>query len=500
MRDLVRDNDVRVTRRRLFGSAGLGIGSVAMASLLHRDARAATVTSPAATAPAAQRGQPGLPGLPHHEPKAKRVVMLWQGGGPSHVDLFDPKPALIDRGGQDVPASVRGATRLSTMSSGYAKWPVVSPIKPFQKYGQCGMELTTMLPRIGSLADDLCLVRSMNTEAVNHAPGVTLFLSGAQVPGRPSMGAWMSYGLGCETEDLPAFVVMTSSDPEKTCGQLFFDYYWGSGFLPSRFQGVKFRNTGDPVPYLANPQGVSREARRALLDDLAAMNAAHLADYGDPEIDTRIAQYEMAYRMQASVPELVDFSDEPQHVLDRYGPDVKTKGTFASNCLIARRLLERGTRFVQLMHAGWDQHSNLFTKLEQMCRDTDAPTAALIQDLKDRGLLDDTLVIWGGEFGRQPTAEYAEGTGRDHNAFGFTMWMAGGGIKGGVSVGETDELGAAAIAPVHDGRTGFHVKSLHATVLHCLGLDPNRLSYFFGGLDQKLVGVEHVSPIHEILA
>jgi hypothetical protein len=259
MTDLHLLNAARVTRRRLFGSAGLGIGSVALASLLRRDTLAAS-----STAPAASRGQPGLPDLPHHAPKAKRVVMLWQGGGPSHVDLFDPKPALIERGGQDIPASVRGQTRLSTMSSGYAKWPVVAPIKPFQKYGACGMEMTTMLPRIGSLADDLCLVRSMNTEAVNHAPGVTFFLSGAQVPGRPSMGAWMSYGLGCETDDLPAFVVMTSSDKGKSCGQLFFDYYWGSGFLPSRFQGVKFRNTGDPVPYLANPAGVSREARRAI--------------------------------------------------------------------------------------------------------------------------------------------------------------------------------------------------------------------------------------------
>ena len=328
MNSLHLENIQWVTRRQLFGSAGMGIGSVALASLFQRDATAATSTPPA------MKASPGLPGLPHFEPKAKRVVMLWQGGGPSHVDLFDPKPELINRGGEDIPASVRGATLLSTMSSGYAKWPIVAPIKPFQKYGQCGMEMSTMLPAIGSLADEICLVRSMNTEAVNHAPGVTFFLTGGQVPGRPSMGAWMSYGLGCETDDLPAFVVMTSSDKAKSCGQLFFDYYCGSGFLPTRFQGVKFRNTGEPVPYLANPAGMSREARRMLLDDLAAMNAKHLADYGDPEIDTRIAQYEMAYRMQASVPDLVDFSDEPQHVLDSYGPDVHTKGSFAYNCLI----------------------------------------------------------------------------------------------------------------------------------------------------------------------
>ncbi|MFO0423448.1 MAG: DUF1501 domain-containing protein, partial [Planctomycetia bacterium] len=413
MTDLHLENIARVTRRRLFGSAGMGIGSVALAALLKRDAQSAAST------PAAVRG---LPGLPHHEPKAKRVVMLWQGGGPSHVDLFDPKPELINRGGQEIPASVRGRTRLSTMSSGYAKWPVVAPIKPFKKNGQCGMEMSELLPHLGGLADDLCLVRSLHTEAVNHAPGVTFFLTGAQVPGRPSMGAWMSYGLGCDTEDLPAFVVMTSSDKGKSCGQLFFDYYWGSGFLPTRFQGVKFRNTGEPVPYLTNPAGVSRDARRALLDDIAAMNAKHLADYGDPEIDTRIAQYEMAYRMQASVPDLVDFSNEPQHVLDRYGPDVKTKGTFAYNCLIARRLLERGTRFVQLMHSGWDQHGNLFTQLEQQCKDTDAPSAALIQDLKDRGLLEDTLVIWGGEFGRTPfgQGDPSNPKGRDHFGRAFS--------------------------------------------------------------------------------
>ena len=484
MSDLCHDDHARVTRRRLFGSAGLGIGSVALASLLQRDAAAAATPV-----------VPGLPGLPHHAPKAKRVVMLWQGGGPSHVDLFDPKPELINRGGQDIPASVRGQTRLSTMSSGYAKWPVVSPIRGFRKYGACGMEMSEMLPRIGGLADDLCLVRSMNTEAVNHAPGVTFFLSGSQVPGRPSMGAWMSYGLGCETEDLPAFVVMTSSDKAKSCGQLFFDYYWGSGFLPSRFQGVKFRNTGDPVPYLANPAGVSREARRALLDDLAAMNAAHLADSGDPEIDTRIAQYEMAYRMQASVPDLVDFSDEPQHVLDRYGPDVRTKGTFAYNCLVARRLLERGTRFVQLMHAGWDQHNNLFSKLEEMCRDTDAPTAALVQDLKDRGLLDDTLVIWGGEFGRTPFGQGDPNNpkGRDHFGRAFSWVLAGGGVKGGHVHGATDDYAWNITAdPVH-------VHDMQATIMHLVGVDHTRLTFRYQGRQFRLTDV-HGHVVKDLFA
>src|SRR6185437_9059678 len=357
MTDLFTENVARVTRRQLFGSAAGGVGLAALASLFGADAARA-----AGEGGALPHGRAALPGLPHHPPKAKRVVVLWQGGGPSHVDLFDDKPLMKELAGKDIPDSVRGTTRLSTMSSGYGKWPVVPAIKPFKKYGQAGTAMSEMLSNVGALADDLCLVRSMHTEAVNHAPGVTLFMTGAQTPGRPSMGAWLSYGLGCETDDLPAFVVMTSSDKGKTCGQLFFDYYWGSGFLPSRFQGVRFRNTGDPVPYLANPPGMGREGRRALLDDLAAMNAAHLADYGDPEIDTRIAQYEMAFRMQSSVPELVDFSGETQATIDRYGPDALVKGSFANNCLIARRLLERGVRFVQLMHSGWDQHGNLYTQ------------------------------------------------------------------------------------------------------------------------------------------
>ena len=489
MHDLHLENVQRVTRRQLFGSARTGIGSVALASLLGQDTQAAASTA----APA--KGQPGLSGLPHFEPKAKRVVMLWQGGGPSHVDLFDPKPDLINRGGEDIPPSVRGQTRLSTMSSGYAKWPVVSPIKPFRKYGACGMEMSEMLPHLGGVADELCLVRSMHTEAVNHAPGVTFFMTGGQVPGRPSMGAWMSYGLGCETEDLPAFVVMTSSDKAKSCGQLFFDYYWGSGFLPSRFQGVKFRNTGEPVPYLTNPAGVSREARRMLLDDLAAMNAAHLADYGDPEIDTRIAQYEMAYRMQASVPDLVDFSDEPQHVLDRYGPDVHVKGTFAYNCLIARRLLERGTRFVQLMHAGWDQHGNLFTQLEQQCKDTDAPSAALIQDLKERGLLGDTLVAWGGEFGRTPfgQGDPANPKGRDHFGKAYSFLLAGGGAKPGHIYGSTDDYAWNITAdPVH-------IHDMQATIMHLVGIDHTKLTFRYQGRQFRLTDV-HGHVVKGVLA
>ena len=350
-------------------------------------------------------------------------------------------------------------------------------------------------PNLGTMADDICLVRSMNTEAVNHAPGVTFFMTGAQVPGRPSMGAWLAYGLGSETANLPTFVVMTSSDKAKTCGQLFFDYYWGSGFLPSRFQGVRFRNTGDLVPYLANPPGVSRQARRALLDDMAAMNAAHLNDYGDPEIDTRIAQYEMAFRMQTSVPDLVDFSGETAATLRRYGPDALVKGTFANNCLIARRLLERGVRFVQLMHAGWDQHGNLFTQLEEQCRDTEGPSAALVRDLKERGMLDDTLVVWGGEFGRTPfgQGDPKSPKGRDHFGKAYSWWLAGGGVKAGAVHGATDDFAWNITAdPVH-------VHDMQATILHLCGIDHTRLTFRYQGRQYRLTDV-HGKVVTGILA
>ena len=464
-------HEQRVTRRQLFGSAAHGIGGLALASLLARFPASAS--------------QPGLPQLPHFAPKAKRVVCLWQGGGPSHVDLFDRKPVMEKMGGQEIPESVRGATRLSTMTAGNKKWPITPAIKPYRAYGQSGIELSEMLPHIGSIADDICVVRSMNTEAVNHAPGVTFFMTGAQVPGRPSMGAWLSYGLGCAADDLPAFVVMTSSDKGRTCGQLFYDYYWGSGFLPSRFQGVRFRNAGDPVPYLQNPPGMSREQRRVLLDDIQAMNAAHLADYGDPEIDTRIAQYEMAFKMQASVPDLLDFSTEPKHTIDLYGPDALTKGTFANNCLIARRLLERGVRFVQLMHSGWDQHGNLFTQLAEQCRDTDQPSAALVADLKQRGLLEDTLVVWGGEFGRTPfgQGDPAKPAGRDHFGRAYSMWLAGGGVKPGSTFGETDDFAWNIV------RDPVHIHDMQATILHLCGINHEALTYRYQGRQFRLTDV-----------
>jgi len=486
-----RENFERVTRRQLFGSAASGLGAAALASLLKTDSTSAASLS--APSPASQLG--GLPGLPHHAPKAKRVVMLWQGGGPSHVDLFDHKPMLQEMAGQNIPDSIRGTTRLSTMSSGYGKFACLPAIKPFKQYGDCGLALSEMLPSIGSIADDICVVRSMNTEAVNHAPGVTFFMTGAQVPGRPSMGAWLSYGLGSETENLPSFVVMTSSDREKTCGQLFFDYYWGSGFIPSRFQGVRFRSTGDLVPYLANPPGVTKESRRAILDSLAAMNADHLADYGDPEIDTRIAQYEMAFRMQTSVPDLVDFSNESQATLDRYRPDALVKGTFANNCLVARRLLERGVRFVQLMHAGWDQHGNLFSHLAVQCRDTERASAALVLDLKERGLLDDTLVAWGGEFGRTPfgQGDPAKPTGRDHFGKAYSWWLAGGGVKAGTVYGATDDFGW------NITENPVHVHDMQATIMHLCGIDHTRLTFRYQGRQYRLTDV-HGEVVKGILA
>ena len=476
-------NQQRVTRRQLFGTAGHGIGAMALASLMGKG------NSLGATPPGS------LPSPSHFAPKAKRVVCLWQGGGPSHVDLFDPKPVLQKMAGQDIPDSIRGTTRLSTMSSGYKKWPITPAIKPFKRYGASGLELSSMLPNIGSIADDICVVRSMNTEAVNHAPGVTFFMTGSQVPGRPSMGSWLSYGLGCESSELPTFVAMTSSDKGRTCGQLFYDYYWGSGFLPSRYQGVRFRNVGDPVPYLQNPPGMSREQRRVLMDDLQAMNQAHLQDYGDPEIDTRIAQYEMAYRMQASVPDLLDFSKEPKHVIERYGPDALTKGTFANNCLIARRLLERGVRFVQLMHSGWDQHGNLFTQLEEQCKDTDAPSAALVMDLKERGLLDDTLVFWGGEFGRTPfgQGDAAKPAGRDHFGRAYSWWLAGGGIKGGHTYGETDDFAWNII------KDPVHVHDMQATIMHQCGINHEALTYRYQGRQFRLTDI-HGELVKGILA
>ncbi len=458
-----------LTRRTLLGRgaaglgfAGMGIGNTALTSMLRTD-----------------------PNGCHHAPRAKRVIFIVQNGGPSHIDLFDDKPKLRELHGTQIPDSIVGGRRFSSMTGGQSKRPCLRAIQPLPKRGQSGATVSNLLPYTAAIADQLCFVKSMHTTQVNHAPAITFLMTGSERPGRPSMGAWLSYGLGRSSDDLPTFVSMTSRDRENSCGQIFYDYYWGSGFLPSVHQGVKFRGSGDPVLYLEDPPGIDRGLRRKMLDDIAALNQQHAARVKDPEIDTRIAQYEMAYQMQTSVPELTDFSDEPPHVLAMYGPDVQRKGSYAYNCLMARRLIERGTRFVQLMHAGWDQHRNLYTQLEIQCRDTDAPSAALVLDLQQRGLLEDTLVVWAGEFGRTPFLQGALDKGpkgRDHHPYAFTIWMAGGGSKPG-SYGETDDFG---FSVTNNGVTPY---DLQATVLHLLGLDHERLTYRFQGRRYRLTDV-----------
>lgn len=474
------------TRRSLLQGFGHGVGLAAISQLLESESRAAS-NGGTDGGKGPGDGSAPRPGLPHHPPKAKRMVVLWQGGGPSHVDLFDHKPGLETLRLQELPESVRKGTRLSTMTASQGSYKILPPLKPFRQYGECGRWLSELLPHTGGVADEICLVRSMHTEAVNHAPGVTLFMTGSQIPGRPSLGAWMTYGLGSLTSELPSFVVMTSSDVGKTCGQLFFDYYWGSGFLPSKYQGVRFRSGVDPVLYLRDPKGLPRELRRAALDDLAELNRQHLSASGDPEIDARIAQYEMAFRMQTSVPDLLEVEREPEHVLELYGPDVKRPGSFARNCLIARRLLERGTRFVQLMHSGWDQHNNLSFQLAEQCRDTDQPAAALVQDLKQRGMLDDTIVLWGTEFGRtvfvQGDINNPRGHGRDHFGKCYSIWLAGGGFRPGHSYGETDDF-CYSVA-----RDPVHVHDLQATILNQLGIDHERLTFRYQGRDFRLTDV-----------
>ncbi|MEM7697280.1 MAG: DUF1501 domain-containing protein [Verrucomicrobiota bacterium] len=475
------------TRRQFFGKSASGIGTAALASLLGKDSLFG------AKAP---NSSGGLAGFPTHSPKVKRVIYLLQSGAPSHVDLFDYKPHLIKSHGENIPASVREGVRLSTMTSGYDNYPALQPRETFNRCPKSGMMISDLLPYTREISDRFTLVNSMHTEAVNHAPAVTFFLTGHQLPGRPSMGAWMTYGLGSASEDLPSFVVMLSRDREASCGQLFYDYYWGSGFIPSKYQGVKFRGQGDPVLFLSDPKGLSREMKKGMIDDIAALNRERYDDVADPEIQTRISQYEMAYRMQASVPDLTDLSDEPQHILDMYGPDVHRPGSFARNCLLARRLAERGTQFVQLMHAGWDQHQNLPTQLAVQCKDTDQPSAALVKDLEQRGLLEDTLVIWGGEFGRTP---FGQGDinnptrhGRDHHGAAFSIWMAGGGVKEGFQYGQTDDYGYNIV------EDKVHVHDFQATVLRLLGIDHERLTYRFQGRRFRLTDV-HGHVVKDIL-
>jgi hypothetical protein len=437
----------------------------------------------------------GLPDLPHFAPKAKRVIFLTQSGGPSQLELFDHKPNLMEWAGKELPESVRQGQRLTTMTSGQKQLVMPSRVK-FERCGQSGATIGEWLPHLRKVADDLCFIKSMHTDQINHAPAMTQFLTGNQIPGKPSIGSWVSYGLGSPNRDLPDYLVMISK-MQRPSDQPLYDHYWGSGFLPSRYQGVKLRNAKEPVLYLRDPEGLPPELRRGMLDGLAELNQQRLAETGDPEINTRIRQYEMAFRMQTSVPELVDLRDETEATFDLYGPDSRRPGSYAANCILARRLAERGVRFIQLFHPDWDHHSRLPSWCVARCRDTDQPTAALVTDLKQRGLLDDTLVIWGGEFGRGVAGQGkwdSPEAGRDHHPRCFTMWLAGGGIKSGTTYGATDDFSYnLADKPVH-------VRDLHATILHLLGIDHERLTHRFQGLDFRLTGVEPAHVVRDILA
>jgi len=465
-----------LTRRHFFSRSATGIGVAALAGLFGGDLRAASD---------AGKVHGGLPGLPHFPPKAKRVIYLFQSGGPSQMELFDYKPRLQEFQGQDLPDSVRQGQRLTGMSATQSSFPLVPSKFAFSQHGNSGAWVSELLPYTAKIADQLTFIKSMHTEAINHDPAVTFIQTGSQIAGRPSIGAWLAYGIGSETEDLPAFVVMIS--PGKgTGGQPLYDRLWGSGFLPSRYQGVKFRSVGDPVLYLSNPNGFNAGDRRRFLNALDKLDQMNLESFGDPEIATRIAQYEMAFRMQSSVPELTDLSKESPHTFELYGEDAKTPGTFAANCLLARRLAERGVRFIQLFHRDWDHHGNLPKDLPKRCKEVDQASAGLVQDLKERGMLDDTLVIWGGEFGR---TVYCQGRltptdyGRDHHPRCFTMWLAGGGIKPGITIGQTDDY------CYNVTKDPVHIFDLQATILQCLGIDHTRLTYKFQGRHFRLTDV-----------
>ena len=471
-----------LTRRSFLGLSSTCLGAAALNSLLNESA-------------IGQNSGPPLSRMPHFAPKAKRVIYLFQSGGPSQHELWDYKPKLADMVGNDLPPSVRGNQRVTAMTSGQLSFPIVPSLYKFDQHGESGAWVSELMPHTAKIVDDLAFIKSMHTEAINHDPGITFFQTGAQLAGRPSIGAWLDYGLGSMNEDLPSFVAMVSIGSGNG-GQPLYDRLWGSGFLPTKHQGVKFLASGDPVLYLSNPPGVQSQTRRRFLDDLARLNELTGSEYGDPETSTRISQYEMAYRMQTSVPELNDLSDESQATLDRYGPDVQRPGSFARNCLLARRLAERDVRFVQLFHRGWDQHTRLPNGIRNQARDVDQPQAALVQDLKERGLLDDTLVVWGGEFGR---SVYCQGRfteevyGRDHHPRCFTMWMAGGGVKPGVTIGETDDFSYNIV------KDPVHVHDLHATILHLLGVDHTKLTFHYQGRDFRLTDV-HGKIIEPILA
>jgi hypothetical protein len=468
--------DFHLTRRDFLGRFGLGLGGVAMAGLLNSGAVLAGKR--------VGSGQQGLAAFPNFAPKAKRIIYLFMSGGPSQIDLFDHKPVLNRMNGQELPASVRQGQRLTTMSANQASLPLAGSIFKFAQHGRSGAWVSELLPHTAKVADELCFIKSVHTEAINHDPAITFFQTGSQQAGRPSFGSWLSYGLGSANENLPAFVVLISRN--ATSDQPLYARLWGNGFLPSLHQGVQFRAGREPVLYLNNPPGITAESRRSQLDRLAQLNGLQFDSLADPEIESRVAQYEMAYRMQTSVPDVMDVSAEQGSVLDLYGPDARTPGTFAANCLLARRLVERNVRFVQLYHQGWDHHGGLPNGIRNECKKTDQPCAALISDLKARGLLDDTLVVWGGEFGR---TAYSQGKltgtdyGRDHHPRCFTMWLAGGGIQPGISYGATDDFSYnTAVDPVH-------VHDLQATLLHQMGIDHEQLIFKHQGRRYRLTDV-----------
>lgn len=478
------------TRRYLLGKAATGMGATALASLLNPQLFAGE----AAAAP--EKESYGALEKLHVPAKAKRVISLFMADGPSQLDMFDYKPKLAEFYDKELPSEVRNGQRITTMTSGQSRFPCAPTMFKFAQHGQHGAWVSELLPEMAKVVDDICIIKSMHTEAINHDPAITYIQTGSQIPGRPSIGAWLSYGLGSVNQDLPAYVVLTSRIASGSQTQALFSRLWGSAFLPTKHQGVALRSSGDPVLYLSNPPGVDSASRRRMLDSLATLNQEKHKDVGDPEIVSRIAQYEMAFRMQSSVPDLVDMSQESQATLDMYGPEVKEPGTYAYNCLLARRLAERGVRFTQVFLRGWDHHGNLPKQIPNLCKAMDQPTAALLKDLKQRGMLDDTLVVWGGEFGR---TVYSQGTltkdnyGRDHHPRNFTMWLAGGGIKPGIVYGETDDFS------YNITEKPVHIHDLNATILHQLGIDHERLTYRFQGRDFRLTDVEGV-VVKDILA
>lgn len=487
----IREAELMETRRHFFSRASTGIGTAALASLLNPDLFAGS----AGTVPASVADTGGLPGLPHFAPKAKRVIYLFMSGAPSQIDLWDYKPKMRDWFDKDLPDSVRNGQRITTMTSGQKRFPIAPSTFEFKRHGNSGIHVSELLPWTAKMVDDLAVIKTVHTEAINHDPAITYIQTGSQLPGRPSTGAWMSYGLGSMNRNLPAFVVLHSTVNGGFGGQALYSRLWGAGFLSTRHQGVSLRSTGDPVLYLSNPDGMSSELRRKMLDRLGQLNQERYAAVGDPEIQSRIAQYEMAYRMQTSVPELTDISGETQATLDMYGPDVTTPGTFAANCLLARRMAERGVRFTQVFIRQWDQHGNLPRDIRRQCGIIDQPCYALVQDLKQRGLLDDTLVIWGGEFGR---TIYCQGGltlknyGRDHHPRCYTKWMTGAGIKGGTDYGRTDDFSYNVV------ENPVHIHDLNATILHQLGINHEQLTYRHQGRDFRLTDV-HGHVVKDIL-